>query len=119
MQAAERERAVAVARAIEERRRRKLQVGLAASLLALTTTGGLGTTYYLQQRQARAAAAEQVLTRASLLRDQAREHADDPARWRIALAAIDQAESALVPRFRNSDQVSATSTRFASSRSNH
>src|SRR5262245_9841507 len=95
VQAAERERAVAVARAIEERRRRKLQVGLAASLLALTTAGGLGTTYYLQQRQARAAAAEQVLTRASLLRDQARENADDPARWRIALAAIDQAESAL------------------------
>src|SRR6516225_3301196 len=95
VQAAERERAVAVARAIEERRRRKLQVGLAASLLALTTAGGLGTTYYLQQRQARAAAAEQVLTRASLLRDQAREHADDPARWRVALAAIDQADSAL------------------------
>jgi serine/threonine-protein kinase len=95
VQAAERERAVAVARAIEERRRRKLQVGLAASLLALTTAGGLGTTYYLQQRQAAAAAAEQVLTRADMLRDQAREHADDPARWRIALAAIDQAESAL------------------------
>jgi serine/threonine-protein kinase len=95
VQAAERERAVAVARAIEERRRRKLQVGLAASLLALTTAGGLGTTYYLQQRQARAAAVDQVLTRASLLRDQAREHADDPARWGIALAAIDQAESAL------------------------
>ena len=63
VQAAERERAVAVARAIEERRRRKLQVGLAASLLALTTAGGLGTTYYLQQRQAHAAAVEQVLTR--------------------------------------------------------
>src|SRR6516165_4430906 len=95
VQAAERERAVAVARAIEERRRRKLQVGLAASLLALTTAGGLGTTYYLQERQARAAAVEQALTRASLLRDQARENADDPARWRLALAALDQAESAL------------------------
>ncbi len=94
VQAAERERAVAVARAIEERRRRRLQLGLAASLLALTTAGGLGTTYYLQQRQAHAAAVEQVLTRASLLRDQARDNADDPARWRIALAAIDQAESA-------------------------
>ena len=62
VQAAERERAVAVARAIEERRRRKLQLGLAASLLALTTLGGLGTTYYLQQRQAHAAAVGQVLT---------------------------------------------------------
>ncbi len=44
VQAAERERAVAVARAIEERRRRKLQLGLAASVLALTTLGGLSTT---------------------------------------------------------------------------
>jgi serine/threonine-protein kinase len=95
VQAAERERAVAVARAIEERRRRKLQVGLAASLLALTMAGGLGTTYYLQQRQARAAAVDQILARASILRDQARENADDPTRWRLALAALDQADSAL------------------------
>jgi serine/threonine-protein kinase len=94
LRTAERERAVAEARAVEERRRRKLQLGLAASLLALTTAGGLGTTYILQQRQARAAAVDQVLARASLLRDLAREHADDPARWQVALAAIDQAASA-------------------------
>jgi eukaryotic-like serine/threonine-protein kinase len=43
VQAAERERAVAVARAIEERRRRKLQLGLAGAVLALTTLGGLST----------------------------------------------------------------------------
>jgi len=55
VQAAERERAVAVARAIEEQRRRKVQLALAASVLALTTLGGLSTTYYLQQRAARAA----------------------------------------------------------------
>ena len=41
---------------MEERKRRKLQLGLAACVLALTTVGGLGTTYYLQQRSARAAA---------------------------------------------------------------
>ncbi len=52
VQAAERERAVAVAKAIEERRRRKVQLALAASVLALTTLGGLSTTYYLQQRAA-------------------------------------------------------------------
>ena len=82
-------------RAALERQRRKLQVGLAASLLALTTAAGLGTTYYLEQRQARAAAVEQVLGRASTLRELAREHAGDPARWQVALAAIDQAERAL------------------------
>ncbi|MFO0891162.1 MAG: serine/threonine-protein kinase [Isosphaeraceae bacterium] len=80
---------------VEERARRRLTTVAAASLLALTTAGGLGTTYWLQQRQARAAAAEQVLVRVSLLRDQARQHADDPARWRLALAAIDQAEGPL------------------------
>jgi hypothetical protein len=85
----------ATRRAALERQRRKLQLGLAASLLALTTAGGLGTTYYLQQRQARAAAVQQILGRASTLRDLAREHADDPSRWRVALAAIDQAERAL------------------------
>ena len=41
---------MAVAKAIEERRRRKVQLALAASVLALTTLGGLSTTYYLQQR---------------------------------------------------------------------
>ena len=53
VQAAERERAVAVARAIEERRRRKVQLALAASVLAFITLGGLSTTYYLQQRAER------------------------------------------------------------------
>jgi serine/threonine-protein kinase len=82
-------------RAALEGQRRKLQLGLAASLLALTTAGGLGTTYYLQQRQAKAAAVQQILGRASMLRDLARQHAGDPARWQVALAAIDQAERAL------------------------
>jgi serine/threonine-protein kinase len=85
----------ATRRAALERQRRKLQLGLAASLLALTAAAGLGTTYYVQQRQARAAADEQVLGRASTLRDLAREHADDPAGWRVALAAIDQADRAI------------------------
>jgi serine/threonine-protein kinase len=85
----------ATRRAALERQRRKLQLGLAASLLALTTAGGLGTTYYVQQRQAKAAAVQQILGRASTLRDLARQHADDPARWQVALAAIDQADRAL------------------------
>ena len=36
-----------------ERARRKLQLGLAAAVLALTTVGGLSTAYYLRQRRAR------------------------------------------------------------------
>jgi len=93
VQAAERERAVAVARAIEERRRRKLQLGLAASVLALITLGGLSTTYYLQQRQARAAATDRVVGQAVTLRDQALAHRDDLSRWHVSLAAVEQAEA--------------------------
>ena len=95
VQAAERERAVAVARAIEERRRRKVQLALAASVLALTTLGGLSTTYYLQQRAARAAAADRLLGRAITLRDQALMQPDDLSRWQVALAAVEQADSGL------------------------
>ena len=93
VQAAERDRAVAVARAVEERRRHKLQLGLAAALLAFTTLGGLSTAYYLQQRQARAAAIEQTVSRAVTLRDQAAAHPEDVARWQVALAALEQAEA--------------------------
>jgi serine/threonine-protein kinase len=100
VQAAERERAVAVARAIEERRRRKVQLALAASILALTTLGGLSTTYYLQQRAERTrlrverdAATERVVARAETLRDLARANSDDISRWQVALTAVEQAEA--------------------------
>jgi serine/threonine-protein kinase len=93
VQAAERERAVAVARAVEERRRRRLQLGLATAVLAFTTLGGLSTTYYLQQRQARAAARDRIVAKAATLLDEAAAHADDVARWQVALAAVDQSES--------------------------
>jgi serine/threonine-protein kinase len=92
--AAERERAVAVARAIEERRRRKVQLALAASVLALSTLGGLSTTYYLQQRQARAAAVDRVVGQAVTLRDQALAEPENVSRWQVALAAVEQSEVA-------------------------
>ena len=95
LRTAERERAVAEARAVEEGRRRKLQVGLAAAVLALTTVGGLSTTYYLQQKQARITAVARILGEATTLRDQARAHADDPARWQVALAATRRVEDVL------------------------
>jgi tetratricopeptide (TPR) repeat protein len=93
VQAAERERAVALARAVEERRRRKLQLGLVAAVVAFTTLGGLSTTYYFQQRQARAAAIDRIVGQAATLRAQAMAHADDVARWQVALAAVDQADA--------------------------
>jgi serine/threonine-protein kinase len=93
VQDAERERAVAVARAAEESRRRKLQLGLAAAVLAFTTLGGLSTTYYLQQSQARAAARDRIVAKAATLLDEAAAHADDLARWQVALSAVDQSGS--------------------------
>jgi serine/threonine-protein kinase len=84
----------ATRRAALERQRRRLQLGLAASLLAFTAAAGFGTAYF-EQRQAHAAAVEQILTRVSVLRDQARDHANDLARWQVALAAIDKADRAL------------------------
>ena len=75
-----------------ERRARRFQVGLAASLLVLTTAGGLTFTYLLHQHQQRAARFAQVLAEATRLRDKARRDADDPAAWRDALAALERAE---------------------------
>jgi tetratricopeptide (TPR) repeat protein len=89
---------VAVAKAIEERRRRKVQLALAASVLALTTLSGLSTTYYLQQRQARAAAGQRVIDRVTTLHNQAVAQSDDIARWEVALAAVEQADPAGDPK---------------------
>ena len=97
VQAAERERAVAVARAIEERRRRKLQLGLAASLLALTTLGGLAFTYELHRRQAAAARVDRLLAEARLLHDQARAQREDVARWERAREAVGRIGEELGP----------------------
>jgi serine/threonine-protein kinase len=98
VQTAERERAVAVARAVEERRRRKVQLALAASVLALTTLGGLSTTYYLQQEAARAAARQRVIDHVTTLQKQAIAQADDIPRWEVALAAVEEADPAGDPK---------------------
>jgi serine/threonine-protein kinase len=80
---------------VEERARRRLTTVVAASLLALTTAGGLGAAYYLQQRQAVAARVALALKEATLLRDQAEAHPDDPARWPAALEGLKRAEMTL------------------------
>lgn len=96
LRSAERERAVAEATAVEERKRRRLQVGLAACLVALTGLVGLSTAYAVQQRSARAAARAKVLGEAGALRDLARGRPEDVARWRTALAAVERAEGVAV-----------------------
>ena len=71
---------------------RRTHVALAASLLAMIGLGGLTFTYIAHERQARAAAVERLLGRATTLLDQARDQPEDPARWRTALAAVQQVE---------------------------
>ncbi len=100
VQAAERERAVAVARAVEERRRRKVQLALAASVLALMTLGGLSTAYYLQQQQTQAAAGQRAIDQVTTLQKQAVAHPEDIQRWEVALAAVEQADPAGDPNTR-------------------
>ena len=79
-------------RALAERRARRSQVGLAASLLALVVAGGLAAGYLLQQRQQSDAQFAQAIAEATVLLDKARHEVDDPAAWRDALAALDRAE---------------------------
>ena len=97
LRAAEIERARAEARAAEERWRRRLQLGLAASLLALVSLGCLAFTYELHRRQARAARADRLLAAATVLRDQARAQREDVARWERAGEALDRIGEELGP----------------------
>ena len=74
-----------------ERDRLRLTVALAASVLGLALVGGGGAFWPFQQRQARLANVEATLARIQAIRDQAAADGADPARWREALAAADQA----------------------------
>jgi serine/threonine-protein kinase len=95
LRTAELARVEAQARAEEEAKRRRLQVGLAAAVLALTTVGGLATVAYLHQRQVRAAQVEVALNETTLLHDQALKAPDDLGRWQAAREAIRRVEVAL------------------------
>lgn len=95
LRTAELARVKAQARAEEETKRRRLQVGLAASVLALTTVGGLAIAAYLHQRQARAAQVELALNETTLLHNQALNAPDDLSRWQAAGEAIRRVEVAL------------------------
>ncbi len=80
---------------VEERARRRLTTVVAVSLLAISTASGLGFTYWLQERQASAARSTLALREATLLRNQAVEHPEDPARWPAALKGLEHARAAL------------------------
>jgi serine/threonine-protein kinase len=95
LRTAELARVEAQARAAEERKRRRLQVGLAASVLAMASVGGLAATAYFRQRQARAAQVELALNETTLLHNQALKAPDDLSRWQAAREAIRRVEVAL------------------------
>jgi serine/threonine-protein kinase len=78
-------------RARVERDRLRLTVALAASIVALVILGGWGAAWLFQQRQTRLAGVEATLARIQAIRDQAAADGADPARWREALTAADQA----------------------------
>ena len=81
----------ATKRARVERDRLRLTVALAASVLGSVVLGGGGAFWFVQQREARLAGVEATLARIQAIRDQAAADGADPARWREALAAADQA----------------------------
>jgi eukaryotic-like serine/threonine-protein kinase len=100
LQAAERERAVAVARAVEERKQRRLQVGLAASLIGLMVLGGGGYAWNQQQRAERVArttrAVDEALADAIRLQGEAQGAAPgEITRWAVAISAAKRAEGLL------------------------
>jgi tetratricopeptide (TPR) repeat protein len=91
-------RVEATARAAEERKRRKLTLGLAAAVLALLTVGGGGAAMHLQQRRDQASRLELALREVNLLRSQAEADPEgDPAKWRSAVEAVKRAEDLLGP----------------------
>ncbi len=100
LHAAERDRAVAVARAVEERKRRRLAVGLAGSVLVLFAAVGCGWAWITQDRMARALSAARTLSEANTEARMERDRAlagpdDDIAHWVKAVAACRRAELVL------------------------
>ena len=96
----ERERAVAEAQSVEERKQRRLQVGLAASVLALMVVGGGGYLWNEEQKAARVAKTNRVVDEAladvSRLWGEAKAApAGEMDRWGEALSAAKRAQGLL------------------------
>jgi hypothetical protein len=98
LRAAELARVEAQARVEEERKRRKLQVGLAAAVLAFVALGGGGYVWEERQRAERVAktarGVDDALAHAARLRGEAQAApVGELAKWAEALAAMREAES--------------------------
>ena len=108
---AELERVAAEARMVEERKRRRLAIGLAAAVLALALTGGSGAWWYQRERDAQAAEfAERranterevtaTLSEANTLIQEGWKQTDEPDHWgatvKLALSAVQRAEGLLI-----------------------
>ncbi len=87
LRAAELARVEAQTRAEEERKRRKVTVALAASVLALVVLGGAGWTYLARQRAERLLRIEVAMARVESLYEEARRGEVDPSRWIAAREA--------------------------------
>jgi tetratricopeptide (TPR) repeat protein len=109
LRAAELARAEAQARAVEERKQRRLAVGLAAALVGLVVTLGGGGAWWAYDRQARAARVDVALRGVEVLRDEAERAGDDLSKWSAAHEAANQLGSRLAEA-----RDEATRTRSAS-----
>jgi serine/threonine-protein kinase len=100
LKVADRDRAVAEARSVEERKQRRLQVGLAASVIALMALGGGGFIWNQGQKAARIAktarGVDEALAEASRLQGEAQAAPPvDLAKWTLALSAAKRARDLL------------------------
>jgi eukaryotic-like serine/threonine-protein kinase len=82
----------AQARAAEERKRRRLAVGLAATIVSLALITGGGGAWLMWDRERRASRLDLALRDVEVLKLQAETAGDDPARWAAAGEAIRRAE---------------------------
>jgi eukaryotic-like serine/threonine-protein kinase len=90
LRAVELAKAKAQARATEERKRRKLAVGLASALVGLVVTLGGGSAWWAYDRQARAARVDTNLRGAEVLLSEAEREGDDLSKWSAAREAANQ-----------------------------
>ncbi len=85
-------RVEANARVVEERKRRKLTLALAGSIIGTILLGGGGWLRGERQRQQQAGRVDQALHEAEFLRNEAERVGDDPAQWLQAREAAHAVE---------------------------
>jgi eukaryotic-like serine/threonine-protein kinase len=93
LRAAELAKVEAQARASEERKRRRLAVGLAAALIGLMVTLGGGGAWWAYDRQARAGRVDMALHGVEVLFGEAEREGDDLSKWSAAREAANQLSS--------------------------